>query len=147
MYAISHYNDIKSLSVDEWDKLSIEGSVNNLFIYKIQNVNLKCKYIEASEYEAMGWKFAVVPRGYFNIFEDANWINQLNPNNLSLNLKKNRQGQVIDKPARFRYTLDDKDIAQGKAFLEKVDPYVQRTIKSEIRRRRYQKLYRLFKKL
>lgn len=146
MYAASHYSQLKHLSAEEWDSLKIEGAVDNWFIFKKSNISIKIKYIEMTEYEAMGWKFARVPRGYFNIYEDANWINQLNKKNLTDNPKKNKQGQIIDKPHRFRYTLNDDDKIQGKAFLEKIEPYVQRTIKSEARRKRYRILYRLFGK-
>lgn len=146
MYAAIHGSNLRKLTADEWDELAPLGAWNNWHIVKTENVPKSIKYVSLNEYEAFGWIYAdaATGRGYMNMFETASYFKYLNKDNLKINLKKNRLGQVIDKPVRFKYTLDDKDYAQAKVFLEKMEPYVQRTVKSEARHRRYAKIYRFF---
>lgn len=148
MYAAIHGSQLTKLSPQEWDNLNPIGAWNNWHIVNIENVPSKTRHVCLNEYEAFGWLYAdaATGRGYMNMFETASYFKYLNSDNLKINLKKNRLGEVIDKPVRFKYTLDDKDYAQAKAFLEKMESHVQRTIKSEARHRRYSKIYRLFNK-
>lgn len=148
MYAAIHGSKLKNFSPLDWDRLNTLGAWNNWHIVKIENIPAKIKHVLLTEYEAFGWLYAdaAIGRGYMNMFETASYFKYLNKDNLSINLKKNRLGQVIDKPVRFKYTLDSKDYAQANAFLNRMEPHVQRTVKSEARHRRYSKLYRLFNK-
>jgi hypothetical protein len=149
MYAAIHGSKLRKFTPSDWDNLKTLGAWNNWHIVHLSTLSKKIKYVLLTEYEAFGWLYADAAngRGYFNLFETSSAIKYLNSNNLTVNLKKNKLGQVLDKPVRFKYTLDDKDYAQAKAFLDKMGPHVQRTAKSEARHRRYYKLYRIFKKV
>lgn len=148
MYAAIHGSKLKKFTPSQWDFLQPMGAWNNWHIVKIENLPKKIKHVLLDDYEVFGWLYAdaALGRGYFNLFETASAIQYLNKDNLTVNLKKNRLGEILDKPIRFKYTLDSKDYAQAKAFLHKMGPHVQRTAKSEARHRLYYKLYRVFKK-
>jgi hypothetical protein len=148
MYAAIHGSKLRKFTPDQWDSLQSIGAWNNWHIVKIDTLPKKIKHVLLNEYEAFGWLYAdaAVGRGYFNVFETSSATKYLNKDNLVVNLKKNRLGEILDNPVRFKYNLDDKDYAQAKAFLDKMEPHVQRTAKSEARHRRYYKLYRVFKK-
>jgi hypothetical protein len=150
MYAAVHIDDVAHLQANPkvWDELQVCGSFMFWVIMPIDKVPLSLPYIELTEYEAMGWKFKGVNRGYITVYEDSNLFEQVPFEKWVQHPKKNKTtGNPILKPMRYKYTMTQEDIEQGIAFGQKMEPHVQRALKSQARREKLGRIRRFFKRM
>jgi len=150
MYAAVKVDDIAHLQSDPagWDRLQVCGSFMFWVVMPIKNVSKSWAHITLTEYEAMGWKFKGVNRGYITVYEGSNLFDQIPFHKWVEHPKKNKvTREPILNPMRYKYTMTQEDIEQGIAFGQKMEPHVQRALKSQARREKLGRLRRLFKRV
>ena len=120
-------------SPEAWDALNVKGHFMVWVLVDLTNTALDTSVpvIEMTEYEAMGWKFYGVERGYLTFYENSNLPEQLDKSKIYEYPKKNKLGDIITNPKRYRYDLSEQDIEQGLAFGKVMEPHVQRTLESQ----------------
>lgn len=150
MYAAVHIDSVAHLQSNPkgWNDLGVCGSFMFWVIMPIGNVSPSWKYIELTEYEAMGWKFKGINRGYLTVYEDSNLFEQVPFDKWVKHPKKHKvTGEPLLKPMRYKYTMTLEDIEQGIAFGQKMEPHVQRALKSQARREKLGRIRRFFKRM
>ena len=77
---------------EEWDLLKIKGSYMHWFILNLEDTSLEkdTPVIELTEYEALGWKFYGVSRGYLTFYEGSNMPEQLDKSKIVKHPKKRK---------------------------------------------------------
>jgi hypothetical protein len=146
MYYAIHVDDLTEKDRIELSRYNV-GAYLYWVIYKL-DCPPNNKHFLLTEYEAMGWKFYGVARGYIKIEESMPAYSQLPKDKLTLDPRKNKAGNLIESaPVRYRYTFTEDDIKQGIAFWNKMEPHVQRALKSQARREKLGRLRRLFKRV
>ena len=103
MYAAVHFDSVAHLQSNPkgWDDLGVCGSFMFWAIMPIGNVSPSWKYIELTEYEAMGWKFVGINRGYLTVYEESNLFDQVPFDKWVKHPKKHKvTGEPILKPMR-----------------------------------------------
>jgi hypothetical protein len=144
MFAMVHYDQLKGKTPEQWDELKIDSAYVFWYLVNLDTVDPKCKYIELDTYTAKGCIFAgSIFRGYMTRYENSNIFNYIPFEKWVDYPKKNKHGVVVPFPKRYKYTLTEKDIKQGTAFVDYMEPYVQRAFKSQTRRKKYVRFYRL----
>lgn len=150
MYAAVSIDDIAHLQAypRKWDALRIKGSYMSWFIINLDETIPDWPYVQLTEYEAMGWKFYGVNRGYITVYEGSNLFEQIPFEKWVEHPKKSKAtGEPILNPMRYKYTLTPEDVEQGIAFWNKMEPYVQRTLESQARPKKLGRLRRLFNRV
>ena len=150
MYAAVHFDSVAHLQSNPkgWDELGACGSFMFWIIMPIGSVLPSWKYVELTEYEAMGWKFKGINRGYLTVYEDSNMFEQVPFDKWVKHPKKHKvTGEPLLKPMRYKYTMTLEDIEQGIAFGQKMEPHVQRALKSQARREKLGRIRRFFKRM
>jgi hypothetical protein len=150
MYAAVKVDDIAHLQSDPkaWDELQACGAFMFWVIMPIDKALPFENHIKLTEYEAMGWKFAGVNRGYITVYEGSNLFDQVPFENWVKHPKKSRAtGEPILNPMRYKYTMTEENTKQGIAFGQKMEPHVQRALKSQARREKLGRIRRFFKRM
>lgn len=134
MYAAIHHDDIVHYTPEQWSALNIKGAYLYWYFVNLDEVTPEVPYFELTEYEAMGWKFYQQARGYITFYEGSNLFDQLSSENIVESPKKNRFGEIVPKPMKYKYTLSEEDKLQGIAFGKVMEPHVHRALKSQTER-------------
>ena len=150
MYAAIFVDDY--LKLDEQKRALVDKSLVGGAFYsrvcKFEEVEPPCKYIPLTEYEAMGWKFYGVGRGYLKVEPNSPAHLQLPSDKLIHEPRKNRRGEDLNNGHyRYKYILTEEDILQGLAFWNRIQPHVHRATKSQTRSQRYRGLRRFLNRV
>jgi hypothetical protein len=141
MFAGLFHDDIYKFTPEQWDDLKIKGSFMFWYFTEVENVPDGLPYFELSEYEAMGYKFYQVARSFIYVWAHSNVKDQFTSEQQARFIehpKKNKMGDLVDCPMRYKYELTDDDLQQGLSFGKVIEPYVHRALESQAQRERSQ---------
>lgn len=133
------HDDIYKFSPEQWDELKIKGSFMFWYFTEVENVPKDLPYIPMSEYEAMGYKFYDIARGYIYVWAHSNVMDQFTDEQKARFVehpKRNKMGDLVDCPMRYKYELTEEDKRQADAFWQVMKPYVHSTLESQAQSRR-----------
>jgi hypothetical protein len=137
MFAGVFHDDIYQFTPEQWDSLKLKGSYMYWYFTEVENLPEGLPYFEMSEYEAMGWKFYQVTRGFIYVWAHSNLNDQFTPEQKATFIehpKKNKMGDLVDCAMRYKYELTEEDKLQGLAFGKVIEPYVHRALESQAQR-------------
>jgi len=132
-------------SPQKWDELNVINSY--FFWYIVELDHIPYKHIPLTSEEAYG-SFFCNDSGTIKVYEGSNLLDIIPFEKWVKHPKKHKvTGEEISWPMRYKYTFTEEDKKQGMIFIERMKPYVQCAIKSQARRKRFNTVHRVFKRM